>query len=41
MSSKLEEKKVKRKQRALEWAKFLATKPNDKDDPFDMEKIKR
>jgi hypothetical protein len=41
MSSKLEEKKKKRQERALEWTRFLASKPTDKDDPADLERIRK
>ncbi len=41
MATKLEEKKNKRKQRQIEWGIFNASKPSDKDDPVDLEKIRK
>ncbi|PRP84994.1 hypothetical protein PROFUN_07282 [Planoprotostelium fungivorum] len=40
-STKLEEKKAKRKQRAAEWIKFFETKPDEEEDAGDLEKIKK
>lgn len=39
--SKLEERKKRRQQREVEWKDFLDTKPDDKDDPIDLEKIRK